>query len=87
MPLFRLVCDQFKKPRAAGLLHQLDLPRLPGFVEPRLERAVEAQHGVPAFAGNGLDPVRFMACRSGRAEVDRIGLSPYFAGLNQMGEV
>ena len=31
--------------------HQLDLARLPCLVEPRLQRAIEAQDGVPAFAG------------------------------------
>jgi hypothetical protein len=51
-----------------ALLHQLELPRPPSFVEPRLKRPVEAQEDVPAFAGNGLHPVVLMATRSLRAE-------------------
>ena len=36
---------------------QFDFARPPGLVEPGLERAVEAQDGEPALAGDGLDPV------------------------------
>jgi hypothetical protein len=42
----------------------------PGLLVPRLERAVEAEEDVPAFAGNGLHPIRFMAGRNRRAEID-----------------
>ena len=52
------------------LFHQLDLARPPGLVEPRLGRTIEAQDGKPAFAGNGLDPVRLLAGRWFRAEVE-----------------
>ena len=58
-------------------LYQRDLSRFPGLVEPRFERAVEAQESVPAFFGNGLHPVALMACRRGRAEPDvhrRVGV-------------
>ncbi len=41
-------------------LHQLELPRFPPLVEPRLERAVKANDGVPAFAVNGLHPACFV---------------------------
>jgi hypothetical protein len=33
-------------------LHQFDLPQPPSLVELRFERALEAQRGVPAFAGS-----------------------------------
>src|SRR6187455_2296433 len=55
-------------------LHQLDLTGPPRLLEPRLQRAVEAKHGVEAFAWNGLDPVRFMAFAS----------SPFFVSLHQL---
>src|SRR5271165_362863 len=51
------------------LLHLLDFSGLPGLVEPRLERTVEAKDRVPAFARNGLHPVG-MACWRRRAEPD-----------------
>ncbi|MDJ0817523.1 MAG: hypothetical protein QNJ58_15040, partial [Desulfobacterales bacterium] len=41
--------------------HQFNLPGPPGLLEPRFERAVEAQDGEPAFAGDGLDPVVFFS--------------------------
>ncbi len=52
------------------LLHQLNLARTPGLVEPRIERAVEAQDHEPAFAGNRLHPVAFFSCRSFRAKIN-----------------
>ena len=38
-------------------LHRLDFSGLPGLVKPWLKRAVDAKDRVPAFAGNGLQPV------------------------------
>jgi len=42
-----------------ALFPQLNLAYPPGLVEPGLERAEEAEEHVPAFAGDGLRPVRF----------------------------
>src|SRR5260370_24576590 len=56
--------------RAIGRLHRLYLSRPPSLVEPRLKRTVEAQEGAPAFAGDGLHPVVFLAQRSLRSEID-----------------
>ena len=55
--------------KPADLLQQLDLARPPGLVEPRFRGAVDAQDGVPALAGHGLDPVRLAGGRL-RTEVD-----------------
>jgi hypothetical protein len=46
-------------PRAISplLLHQLYITRYPGFIEPGLQRAIEAQQNEPAFARNSLNPV------------------------------
>ena len=54
-------------------LHQLDLAGAPGFIEPRFQRAVEAQDHEPAFAGQGLHPVILVAFGSFRAEVNIYG--------------
>src|SRR5580658_7913206 len=47
--------------QCARSLHQLEFARLPCLVEPRLQRTVEAQQNIPAFAGCGLHPVGFVA--------------------------
>src|SRR5208337_5403424 len=44
-------------------LDQLDVSRFPGLVEPRLQRAVQAQHHVVTLLGNGLDPVALVVWR------------------------
>src|SRR5450631_1637970 len=49
---------------------QFDIARPPGLVEPRLQRAVEAQADVVARAGHGLHPVLLLACRCLGAEPD-----------------
>ena len=46
------------------LLHEFQLARAPGLVEPRLERAIHPQNDEPAFAGNRLNPIPFFAGRS-----------------------
>lgn len=45
----------------SSLLQRLNLTGPPSFVEPRLERAVEAKERVPSFAGDGLHPVVLLA--------------------------
>src|SRR4030095_8676152 len=51
---------------------QFDFARAPGFVEERLERAVESQDGEPALAGHRLDPVAPLDTNwLRRSEVDR----------------
>ena len=50
--------------------HQLELSRLPGLVEPRFQRAVEPENGIPALARNGLRPVRCLAGGGLGAEVE-----------------
>src|SRR6516225_8689631 len=50
-------------------LQLLNLTRPPGLIEPRLQRAVEPQDGVPALARNGLYPVAFLAGRRFGTEV------------------
>ena len=47
-----------------------DLAWPPGLREPWLQRPVEAQNNVPAFSGDGLDPVALFARWSLRAKVD-----------------
>src|SRR5512136_482070 len=49
---------------------EFDLTGPPSLVEPRLERAVEAEQGVPALAGNSLNPVVLFAGRGLGAKVD-----------------
>ena len=49
---------------------KLDLPRLPGLVEPRVERTVEAQDHEPPFAWNRLHPVILKPFRRARAKID-----------------
>ena len=41
--------------------NKFEITGLPGLVEPRLQRAVEAQEHVEALAGHGLDPVALVA--------------------------
>src|SRR5437868_6023675 len=55
-------------------LHKFNFTRPPRLVEPRFERPVEAQECIPAFAGNRLHPVDFLAGGSLRAEPDIRGL-------------
>ena len=43
------------------LLNQLDLTRPPGLVDPGLQGTVHAQGKPPALAGDGLQPVAFLA--------------------------
>ena len=52
------------------LPHQFNLTGTPGLVEPGFGWAIETQEGEPALAGNRLDPVRFLAGRRLRAEVE-----------------
>src|SRR6516225_8927658 len=66
------------------LAHQLELAGPPGLVEPRLERAVEADHYKPALARDRLRPVGFLA--GGRlwaeVEIDRsIGVDHQLVAL------
>jgi hypothetical protein len=35
-----------------NLVHKLKITRLPGFVEPRFQQAIEAQYGKVAFSGD-----------------------------------
>src|SRR5512135_2101910 len=49
---------------------EFDLTGPPSLVEPRLERAVEAEQGVPALAGNSLNPVVLFAGRGLGAEIN-----------------
>lgn len=57
-------------PPTGDLWLEFDLTRPPGLVEPRLERAVEAQDGELGLPGSGLNPVRFLAGRRLRAEIN-----------------
>src|SRR6516162_5774255 len=52
------------------LAHQLDLAGPPGLVDPRFERAVEAEHHKPALASDRLHPVGFLAGGRLWAEVE-----------------
>src|SRR5580658_1431777 len=54
-------------------LRQLKLAGLPRLVEPRLQRTVEAQQNIPAFAGYGLHPVGFVASWRCRSEINVYG--------------
>jgi len=56
-----LLCD---------LLHHFNLTGQPLSFVPRFRRAVESQEAEPALAGNGLEPVRFLAGRCLWAEVE-----------------
>lgn len=58
------------KARTSSLLQRLNLAGSPSFVEPRLERAVEAQERVPSFAGDGLHPIILLAGRRIGPEID-----------------
>ena len=49
---------------------EFDLSRPPSLVEPRLQRAIKAQDGVPALAGDGLHPVLLLAGRGFGTEID-----------------
>ena len=66
------------------LFYQHDIVRSPRLVEPRFERAVESQGGVPTLAGDGLNPVAFLAGWRLRAEPDihrTIGIHQQAFGL------
>jgi len=52
------------------LLHQLNLTRSPGFVEPGLGWTIESQQTEPAFFWNRLDPVRFFTIGGLGTEVE-----------------
>src|SRR5262245_8866742 len=54
-----------------SLLDQLEIPRLPRLIEPRLQRTVKTQHHVPTLAGHRLNPVGFVVGRSFRTEPNR----------------
>jgi hypothetical protein len=45
--------EKFGRFVAAHSLHQLELARFLGFVEPSLLRTVETKQDIPAFAGHG----------------------------------
>src|SRR5580704_9973190 len=51
-------------------LHQRDLTRPPGLVEPRLQWSVHAKDHKPALARNRLQPVVLFACRRFWREID-----------------
>ena len=53
-------------------LSQLDLnlTGTPRFIEPRLERTIEAEENVPSFSWNRLHPVVLFTNRSLRPEID-----------------
>ena len=53
----------------AALLDEFDLARAPGFLDPRLERAVHAKYYEPALAGDGLKPVVLKPLRCFRSKV------------------
>jgi hypothetical protein len=53
-----------------SLLHQLDLIWSPSLVEPRLQRAVETEDHIQAFARDGLRPIVFMTGRDGWCEIN-----------------
>src|SRR5215510_11425027 len=54
-----------------SLLDQLEIPRLPRLIEPRLQRTVQTQHHVPTLSGHRLNPVGFLVGRSFRTEPNR----------------
>ena len=79
-----MICDAGVPPRnfsvsqlAIGMTsHFSQLFRItdsPGLVVPGLGRAIDAPQHVPALAGNGLEPVGFLAGRRLGAEVDVVG--------------
>src|SRR5262245_52299357 len=49
---------------------QFQIARLPGLLEPGLQRPVEAQKDTVALARRGLDPVPFIAGRRFRSKPD-----------------
>src|SRR5580704_4473291 len=51
-------------------LHERDLTRPPGLVEPRLQWPVHAQNHKPALARNRLQPVVLFACRGFGREIN-----------------
>ena len=51
--------------------HSYDIVQLPGLVEERLQRAVEAEDREPALAGNGPDPVLLLRLIRAEVDVDR----------------
>jgi AraC-like DNA-binding protein len=58
---------------ADRLFAPFDLAGAPGLVEPRFERAVEAEDHEPAFAGKGPNPVVLISGGCFRAEEDNPG--------------
>src|SRR3984885_6744502 len=55
---------------SSSLVHELNLARAPGFVQPRLQRPVHAQDHKPALARNRLQPVVLLACRRFRSKIN-----------------
>src|SRR6267143_191906 len=55
-------------------LHKFNFTRPPRLVEPRLQRPIKSQECIPAFAGNRLHPVDFLAGGSLWAKPDIRGL-------------
>src|SRR5712671_7971091 len=57
-------------PPQAERLHRLNLSGSPSLVEPRCERTVQPQEGVPALPRDRLHPVRFLARGSLWSEIN-----------------
>ncbi len=58
------------------LSDQFNLTRSPGLIDPGLERAVHAQDGEPALAGDRLHPVILESFRRLGSEIDGVGSIP-----------
>ena len=53
-----------------ALVNEFEISWLPGSLEPGLQRAVEAENGEPAFAGDRLNPVVLFASWRLRPKVE-----------------
>ncbi len=51
-------------------IHQFNLTRSPGLVNPGLQRAIHSPGHKPGFTWNGLQPIAFLTLGRYRAEID-----------------
>ena len=63
-------------PTSAARLDRHDVVRLPGLVEERLERAIEAEEHEPTLTGPRLDPVLLCFRRRRRSGPKKMSIEP-----------